>query len=119
MPASLADRFAVLYGKFARTWRVSDATSLFDYEAGQTPKSFVDPGWPATANKCQVSVLGGAPLVKEPVSPDTATQACAGVPDKQAREQCVFDVQVLGDVGAVKAYLRTLEIRAAVQSTLR
>ena len=46
-------------------------------------------------------------------------EACAGVPDKQAREQCIFDVQVLGDVGAVKAYLRTLELRAAVQATIR
>lgn len=118
MPASLADRFAVLYGKFARTWRVTDRTSLFDYEAGQTAKSFVDPDWPATNNKCQVSALT-APLVKEPVSLDVAKQACAAVTDKLAREQCTFDVQVLGDVGAVKAYLRTLEIRAAVQSTIR
>ena len=35
------------------------------------------------------------------------------ITDKQARQQCIFDVQVLGDVGAVKAYLRTLELRAA------
>ncbi|WP_161957231.1 hypothetical protein [Aestuariivirga litoralis] len=119
MPATLADRFAVLYGKFARTWRVTDKTSLFDYAAGQTAKSFVDPDWPATNNRCQVSALGGAPLVKEPASLEIAKQACAGVPDKQAREQCIFDVQVLGDVGAVKAYLRTLELRAAVQATIR
>lgn len=118
MPASLADRFAVLYEKFARTWRVTDRTSLFDYDSGQTPKSFVDPAWPATNNRCQVSSLP-APVVREPVSYDVAKRSCAPITDKRAREQCIFDVQVMGDVGAVKAYLRTLEIRAAVQATMK
>jgi hypothetical protein len=118
MPASLTDRFAVLYGKFAKTWRVNDKTSLFDYDAGQTPKSFVDLAWPATNNKCQVSSLP-APTVKEPVSYDVAKRNCAPITDKRAREQCIFDVQVMGDVGAVKAYLRTLELRAAVQATMK
>jgi hypothetical protein len=118
MPAGLTDRFAVLYRKFGNSWRVTDRTSLFDYQSGQTPKSFVDPDWPATNNRCQVSVLS-APVVKEPVSYDVAKRACQAITDKQGREQCMFDVQVMGDVGAVKAYLRTLEIRAAVQATIR
>lgn len=112
MPASLTDRFAVLYRKFARTWRVTDKNSLFDYEAGQTYKSFIDPEWPATNNRCQTSTLG-APMVREPLSYDVAKQTCSPITDKQARQQCIFDVQVLGDVGALKGYLRTLELRAA------
>lgn len=112
MPATLADRFAVLYRKFAATWRVTDKTSLFDYEAGQSYKSFVDANWPATNNRCQTSALG-APLVREPLSYDVAKETCRVITDKQARQQCIFDVQVLGDVGVVKAYLRTLELRAA------
>lgn len=118
MPAAVADRFAVLYRKFANSWRVNDVTSLFDYDGGQTSKSFVDPNWPATTGKCQTSPLG-APLVKEPVPAEAAKQACAVITDKQAREQCMFDVQWLGDTGVVKAYLRTLELRAALQSAIR
>jgi hypothetical protein len=58
-------------------------------------------------------------VVREPVSYDVAKRSCAPITDKRAREQCIFDVQVMGDVGAVKAYLRTLEIRAAVQATMK
>ncbi|MDD5035646.1 MAG: VWD domain-containing protein [Methylococcaceae bacterium] len=35
-----------LYGSFADAWRVTDATSLFDYEACQTTASFTDKAYP-------------------------------------------------------------------------
>lgn len=118
MPASTATRFKVLYGKFANSWRVTDATSLFDYPAGLSTKSFTDVDWPATNNSCRSSTLA-APVVREPLSYDVAKQNCRSITDKAALAQCLFDVQVLGDVAAAKAYLRTLEIRAAVQAGIR
>ena len=114
MPASLVDRAAILHRKFADSWRVTDRTSLFDYDSGQTTKSFTDVNWALSAN-CRKSTLP-APLVREPAPLEVAKQACAPIGDKTAREQCIFDVQVMGDVGVVKAYLRTLEMRAAVQA---
>ena len=47
MPASLQDRYAVLYKKFADSWRVTDKTSLFVYAPGTSTKTFTDRGWPA------------------------------------------------------------------------
>ncbi|WP_421694975.1 hypothetical protein [Aestuariivirga sp.] len=118
MPAALTTRYKVLYGKFGESWRVTDQTSLFDYPAGQSTKYFTDPDWPSTANNCQSTVLA-APAVREPLSYDVAKQACSSLNDKAAREQCLFDVQVLGDVGVLKAYSRSLELRAAVQAGIR
>jgi hypothetical protein len=118
MPASVTTRYKVLYGKFGESWRVTDQTSLFDYLAGQSTKYFTDRDWPSTSNNCKISALA-APIVREPVSADVAKRTCAVLNDRTAREQCMFDVQVLGDVGALKAYVRTLEIRAKVQATIR
>lgn len=114
MPASLADRAAILHSKFADSWRVTDRTSLFDYESGQTTRSFTDRGWALSAN-CRKSTLP-APMVREPASFEEARRACSVISDKVAREQCTFDVQVMGDAGVAKAYLRTLELRAAAQA---
>lgn len=113
-PALLADRANVLHGKFANSWRVTDRTSLFDYENGQTTKSFTDPTW-ALNPSCQKSNLP-APLVREPAPADVAKLACAQIEDKVAREQCSFDVQVMNDTAVVKAYLNTLKLRAAVEA---
>ena len=43
---------------------------------------------------------------------------CAAITDRQASQQCIINVQVLGDEGAVKAYRRTLEQRAAQRCTV-
>jgi hypothetical protein len=118
MPANVDTRFKVLYGKFGESWRVTDQTSLFDYPAGQSTKHFTDRDWPATNNNCKTSALA-APMVREPVSYDIAKRTCAELTDKTARDQCIFDVQVLGDVGVLKAYLLTLKNRAAVQANMQ
>ncbi len=116
MPAPISDRFDVLNVKFADSWRVTDKSSLFDYDSSQSTRDFTDPDWPSKQNDCRKSTLPG-PLVQEPVSPDTAKRVCAAVKDGAAREQCLFDVQVMGDIGVHKGYLRTLRHRAAVGAT--
>lgn len=113
-PVSLADRATVLHGKFADSWRVTDRTTLFDYDIGQSTKSFTDPAW-ALSSSCRKSALP-APLVREPASLDAAKLACAALQDKVAREQCIFDVQVMNDTAVVKAYLLTLRQRAALEA---
>ena len=46
-PESPHQRYLDLYGKFADAWRVTDATSLFDYGPGQSTATFnVPAGWP-------------------------------------------------------------------------
>ncbi len=118
MPAQLSDRFDVLNVKFANSWRVTDKSSLFDYASGQSTKDLTDPDWPSKQNDCRKSTLS-APLVREPVSPETAKQVCARVKDAAARGQCIFDVQVMGDVGVAKGYLRTLKLRAGAEAAIK
>ena len=46
-PASLAQRYDQIYGKFADAWRVTKNTSLFDYGSGLGTDDFTLEGWPA------------------------------------------------------------------------
>ena len=40
-------RNAVLYGRYADAWRVTDTTTLFDYDAGKTTATYTQKGFPA------------------------------------------------------------------------
>jgi len=117
MPASLGDRFDALNVKFANSWRVTGATSLFDYASGQSTEDFTDRNWPSKQLDCRSSKLSG-PVVREPIAADVAKRLCVRIKDRAAREQCTFDVQVMGDTGVLKAYLRTLKLRAAAEAAL-
>ncbi len=73
-----------LYGAFADHWRVTDATSLFDYAAGQSTATFTDKSFPDKAAK--------------PVLTDGAKDACRllGIPAGPLFDACVVDVSVTG-----------------------
>ena len=112
MPASLSDRFSVLYRKFADSWRVTDQTSLFDYPAGLTTRDFTDPDWATEGASCQTSQIPG-PKVDKKLEPETAKRLCAKIADKVAQEQCMFDVMVTGEAGFAKLHARSVNLREA------
>ena len=104
-PASLHDRYVVLNQKFAKAWRVSTTTSLFDYAAGASTADFTDNNWPPETGKpCRTSLPSNPPI--ERMQPELAKEACAGIKDKARYANCLFDVTVMGDRGAAAGYQR-------------
>jgi hypothetical protein len=117
-PASLADRHVLLNEKFADAWRVTPATSLFDYEPGTSTANFTDYSWPPKpGDPCKATVgpwgnPGPIPRAPEPMRREEAQRLCSKLEDKAANGQCVFDLTVTGDPGMAAAYQRSLMLRA-------
>ena len=100
-PASANDRYQALYEKFADAWRVTDQTSLFDYEPGTNTATFTRDEWPRNnPQSCAIEGDTSAPSATEEV----AQAACANVVDASRRADCVFDVMVTGNAGFGKSY---------------
>ena len=123
-PASLAERHVLLNQKFADAWRVTSATSLFDYPPGLSTESFTDRNWPPPSGEpCRASATtpwgpGPARQPVQPIGREAAVQACGIVKDKAQFENCVFDVTVTGERGMAQAYANALRLRrAALPST--
>ena len=112
-PAALPQRYVDLYDKFGAAWRVTGATSLFDYAPGTSAATFAVPSWPLENPPC---VLPDIPQVK-PLNPLTAQQLCRPVVDKNRKADCVFDVTVTGEPGFAKTYLLTERIKLGSTTT--
>ena len=113
LPASLSERWGELYQKFAESWRIDDAGSLFVYEGGQTTADFVDREWPAETAPCQLDgrfAVAGAPELVG-MKEAEAEQICAGVVEADLHRNCVFDVTTIGEEEWVKGYLVAQELR--------
>lgn len=114
MPDSLHQRFADLNETFANAWRVTPATSLFDYAPGASTATFTLAGWPSENAACTLS--GGNPAA--PVEPAVAAAACNGIDGGSARADCIFDVLVTGDTGFAKTHLISQSIRTGGTMTV-
>lgn len=113
-PAALSQRFSDLYGRFADAWRVSNATSLFDYAPGTSTSTFTLASWPPEKPPCNAP---DSPATK-PMDDTTAQKLCRPVVDKNANANCVFDVGITGEAGFAKAYLASQRIQAGGTRTL-
>lgn len=102
MPSSVSQRYTVLYQKFGNAWRVTDATSLFDYAPGTSTSTFAMPAWPSQNSSCTVP---GVVPIQQPASVAFAEQACRPVTGKNAHPDCVFDVTVTGNPGFATTYV--------------
>ncbi|HXK16376.1 MAG TPA: hypothetical protein VNG33_01130 [Polyangiaceae bacterium] len=103
-PASEADRYQALYEKFADAWRVTDATSLFDYKdypPGTNTATYTRDEWPR--NHPQSCAIEGQTSVQA-ATDQVAQQACANVADPKQRVNCVFDVKITGNTEFGKSY---------------
>ena len=115
-PVSLLDRHVLLNQKFADAWRVTTATSLFDYATGTTTADYTDRDWPTPSGQpCTSTTVRGTPTVREP-RPDLARKVCARIKDKAIRANCMFDVTVMGDPVVAKSHLRAAQLKASAQA---
>lgn len=116
-PAALAARHLVLNKAFANAWRVTNATSLFDYAAGTSTASFTETSWPPPPGATCTTIRsnpwpGGKPRKPvKPMNPEEAKSLCRRIQDPAAFENCVFDLTATGNPGLVDAYLLTLKVR--------
>ena len=113
-PTSLAQRHHDLYKTFADSWRVDATTSLFYYELGYTPDSFVVPDWPVSqAQNCLAPPQPGVPEPTAPITPIGQAQAeniCGGLVDVARRENCIKDVMATGDAIFAETYLQSQKL---------
>jgi subtilisin family serine protease len=107
-PSSLHQRYIELNQTFADAWRVTNATSLFDYAPGTSTATFTNRSWPQESGAC---VLPRSPRVN-PIEPQVAQQLCREIVGKQMNADCIFDVRVTGEAGFAKTYLLSQQIRA-------
>ncbi len=83
-----------LYGKFANSWRITAAESLFDYASGQSPATFADANFPA-----RVPVADAVTLV-------AAQTACreSGISNANLLKNCSTDFAASGNRSFIRAY---------------
>ena len=86
--------FADLYGVYADDWRLSDATSLFDYPAGQGTANFTNLDFPAGV--LSLSDIPAALL-------DIAEAAAAGISDPILRDAAIHDFLLSGNPDYIAA----------------
>ena len=113
-PASLAQRHQDLYKTFADSWRVDATTSLFYYEPGYTPASFVVPDWPVSQpQNCVAPAQPGVPVPTAPITPigrAQAEQLCNALVDPQRRDNCIQDVMATDDAIFAGTYLQSQKL---------
>ncbi|MBT2748691.1 MULTISPECIES: hypothetical protein [unclassified Lysobacter] len=100
-PESIDERYEQLYEKFADAWRVTDATSLFDYASGTNTATFTLDEWPYNSPE-SCDVPGQTPV--QPTTEAVAQAACAAVQDPKEKADCVFDVMITGHEGFGRSY---------------
>ncbi|MBY0574604.1 MAG: S8 family serine peptidase [Undibacterium sp.] len=109
-PANLHQRYLDLNNSFANAWRVTPATSLFDYAAGTSTADFTIPSWPLENPPCIIPRSNVKPV--DPLDQATAIKACSAITDKNRNANCVFDVVATGEVGFAKTHLQSQLIEA-------
>jgi len=100
MPDSLHDRFVDLYQKFGNAWRITAATSLFDYAPGTSTDTFTM-NWPPENPPCSLPSVTPATGTTEAI----ARQACQLVKGESPNQNCIFDVMFTGNTGFATTYL--------------
>ncbi|HEY8697023.1 MAG TPA: hypothetical protein VIM02_05355 [Rhizomicrobium sp.] len=101
-PASLHARWVDLNVRLANSWRVTNATSLFDYAPGVSTATYTNRNWPVE-NPVDCKVAGQAPV--KPMDPKKAESYCGKIADRVRHAQCVFDVTYMGDPVFARGYM--------------
>jgi len=91
--ASTADRHerhSQIYGRLADSWRVTAATTLFDYPNGRSTADYTVPGYPREEDEVRLDDL-------TPEQVAAGQKACGDFSDPLMRDQCIFDVAMTSD----------------------
>ncbi len=89
--------FLTIYGQFADAWRVTDSTSLFDYDSGKSTATYTIKPFPIESKAVTITDLSAG----QKAAGDTA---CAAITDPGLHDNCVFDVSVTGQAGFAQGY---------------
>ena len=100
-------RDKILYSTFADAWRVTDTTSLFDYDPGKSTETYTDRSYPSDAAR---AVLNEAIASPDPNQQAAAQSACAGLTDPDLASECEYDVVATGDTGFAQQYQVTQDL---------
>jgi hypothetical protein len=116
MPSTIPQRYMELYQQFGDAWRVTNASSLFDYAPGTSTQTFTFPSWPLQSLPCRLPHSSEGPAKSG--SKKIANKFCAVVSDKTDHGDCVFDLTMidlpeLGDLYAISG-----QIEAGATQTL-
>jgi hypothetical protein len=92
-----------LYGAYADSWRVSQASSLFDYGPGQTTATFTDTSAPLTP-------VTLADFPANVVAQAAAAVAAAGITDPGTAAAAELDFAATGDAGFIASAQRVQQL---------
>ncbi len=113
-PSDLHQRYVDLYQRFENAWRVSDATTLFDYGPGTSTSTFTIEQWPVeNPQDCTVPPQPSGPPPRPPLPPlpvAVAERHCQAIAAANHKSNCVLDVMATGDSGFARTYLRSQEV---------
>jgi hypothetical protein len=114
-PRDLHQRYLDLYDKFENAWRVTNATTLFDYALGTSTSTFTVDSWPAeNPQVCTAPPRQpGGPVEKAPLKRltlEVAQQHCGAIVGDNAKANCAQDVMVTGEPLFAQGYLRAEQI---------
>ncbi|TMH83475.1 MAG: hypothetical protein E6H49_02195 [Betaproteobacteria bacterium] len=107
-PADLNRRYQDLYGKFGNAWRVSNASTLFDYAPGTSTGTFTIASWPKGESPQSCTLPRRPEGMKPPLKAlalEVAQKHCSALVADDARANCVQDVRVTGEPGFARTYL--------------
>jgi hypothetical protein len=109
-PSAVHQRYVDLNNTFAGAWRVTSASTLFDYAAGTSTATFTFPSWPLEHGPCVLPDSDTAPV--EPLDLQTAQRACSVINDATRRISCISDVTVTGELGFATSHkaIETLDL---------
>jgi hypothetical protein len=94
-------RDKILYSTFADAWRVTDATTLFDYDPGKSTATYTDKSFPSDTDRHALEAALASP---DPDQQAAAQSACAGLTDADLQTDCEYDVFATGDAGFAQSY---------------
>ena len=100
-----------LYHQFGNSWRISDAESLFEYEAGENTATFTDLSFPDK----HLTLSDMDPVVRK-----EAEDICTPITGNNsiAFSQCVFDIGFTGDMSFLSGYEDLIEYPNDIELTL-
>ena len=105
-PQNAGDRHDMLYKRFAKAWRVSNETSLFDYPKGTTASTYTLESWPSkTGTSCKLPNSDMPTVFFPPIDRATAQLKCGQIIRLGGRENCIQDVMTLRDASIARGYI--------------
>ncbi|MEO6350653.1 MAG: hypothetical protein ABIP53_08375 [Candidatus Limnocylindrales bacterium] len=110
LSADRVTRFTQRYLELGPAWHITDVTSLFDYEPGQTSATFDQPGFPTQDVAFTVEELQEQQGV---VEFQKAAEKCAALGgDQELIVKCVFDVMATKDPAYAQFYAQVQQFLA-------